>query len=119
MVRRNGGENQVFKLHSCIHLVYRLRYSCCREARCGNKPEPAGLDDLRECPRGDPQHRVHQGLRDLSPCDDGTMTVVFEDNRTKAYHGRSGYKGRIFTATIRFTKNELDIQVKYLMTVEM
>jgi len=58
----------------------------------------------------DPQHRVHQGLRDLSPCDDGTLTVVFEDNRTKAYHGRSGYKGRIFTATTRFTKNELDIE---------
>jgi hypothetical protein len=51
----------------------------------------------------DPRERVSMGLLDLSACDDGTLTAVFE--------GKDGW-GRIFTATPRFEGGKLIIDGK-------
>ncbi len=51
----------------------------------------------------DPRERVSMGLRDLSACDDGTLTAVFEDK---------GGVGRIFTATPQFKGGNLIIERK-------
>ena len=53
----------------------------------------------------DPRERVSMGLLDLSACDDGTLTAVFED--------KDGW-GRIFTATPRFEGGKLIIDGKDL-----
>ena len=50
-----------------------------------------------------PKERVSMGLLDLSACDDGTLTAVFED--------KDGW-GRIFTATPRFEGGKLIIDGK-------
>lgn len=53
----------------------------------------------------DPRQRVYHGLRDLSPCDDGTLTIVFKDRPGRT----AGDPGLIFTATARFTKDTFTI----------
>jgi len=49
----------------------------------------------------DPRSQVFQGLRDLSACDDGTLTAVFEDKDRAR---------RIITATTRFEKENQIIE---------
>lgn len=51
----------------------------------------------------DPSNRVSMGLLDLSACDDGTLTAVFEDEDSDGW-------GRIFTATPRFEGGKLIIE---------
>jgi hypothetical protein len=49
----------------------------------------------------DPKEKAPMGLRDLSACDDGTLTAVFQDKDEER---------RIITATMRFERDQPIIQ---------
>ena len=94
------------------HVLHRVRLARQREEASTRKTRKrdaggGGLGIYTTIPSDvlgyDPSERVYMGLLDLSACDDGTLTAVFED--------KDGW-GRIFTATPQFEGGKLIIEGK-------
>ena len=63
----------------------------------------------------DPGQRVFMGLRDLSACDDGTLTAVFDETGVEGIFLGAG---RIFTATTQFEPGQPIIKPGLKLIVE-